>query len=194
MISRRYFLMASLGLLAAARDVFASGAKQAQILLVRAAKQPITCGKVQYIPGGLYGVPPTVKLEDVNSSFGLEFLTRVEELAYLDNASRVSSIAPGVYNAIVRDDASKKWMTNINRRWRLELLGTESRSNIQFHYGLDYKWSEGCIIVTGDSEAGLVCRSQSETSEKAIERLRQYVSDNSNSSPPARVKIIFATS
>jgi hypothetical protein len=101
------------------------------------------------------------------------------ERPWKDNAPNVSSIPAGVYQAVVRQDATKPWMTTLDRRWRLELVGTGPRSRIQFHYGQDEKWSEGCFIV-GDllNPAGTIsdadyCKLQN--GEAAIARLRAAV-------------------
>lgn len=192
MMTRRSLLMVAGGSLLVIREIAVGAHPPVQLLLIREAKQPISCGSVRYIPGQLYGVPSNMALDKVASPLGLTAITRVEELPYLDNASNVSSIPPGTYEAVVRTDATKNWMTTANRRWRLELKGTNPRSNIQFHYGLDYKWSEGCIIITGDAPAGLLCKSPKTTSEEAVERLRKYVEENSNTSQPVKVKIIFS--
>ncbi|WP_367615826.1 DUF5675 family protein [Plastoroseomonas hellenica] len=69
------------------------------------------------------------------------------ERPYRDNQPSVSSIPRGTYRARVRDDASKPWMNTPNKRWRIELAGTAHRTAIQFHYGNDVTWSEGCFIV-----------------------------------------------
>lgn len=70
------------------------------------------------------------------------------ERPWKDNAPNISSIPPGVYGANIRNDPTKKWMKkDLDLAWRLELTGTAKRTNIQFHYGKDEKWSAGCFIV-----------------------------------------------
>ena len=73
----------------------------------------------------------------------------VIERPWKDNAPSVSSIPKGIYAAKIRTDSSKTWMVGKpDRAWRLELqIVPGDRSNIQFHYGLDESWSEGCFIV-----------------------------------------------
>lgn len=72
----------------------------------------------------------------------------VIERPFDDNKPDKSSIPRGVYSATIRDDATKKWMTTPDRRWRLELSGVPGgRSAIQFHFGKDVAWSTGCFIV-----------------------------------------------
>jgi len=78
----------------------------------------------------------------------------VIERPWKDNKSNVSAIPKGVYNASIRTDKTKPWMSNQNRLWRLELGGTNPRSAIQFHYGQDVAWSEGCFIVGSLLQAG----------------------------------------
>lgn len=101
------------------------------------------------------------------------------ERPWRNNRPNVSSIPAGRYGANVRTDATKSWMTNINRIWRLELSGVPHRSNIQFHYGEDEAWSEGCFILgtllssTGTSMAAYC---QLTNGEQAVAALRAAVS------------------
>jgi hypothetical protein len=102
------------------------------------------------------------------------------ERPWKDNTPNVSAIPKGVYAATVRTDKTKPWMTNENRLWRLELAGTPKRSAIQFHYGQDVAWSEGCFIVgsllqAGDA-AGVTARYCAvEDGEVAVVALRSVV-------------------
>lgn len=92
----------------------------------------------------------------------------VIERPWQNNAPNVSSIKVGVYKTKVRDSVGtnsngtpKKWMTrSYDHRWRIELVGTApARTYIQFHYGRDVSWSEGCFIVgrhVSQDPAGLV--------------------------------------
>jgi hypothetical protein len=105
----------------------------------------------------------------------------VIERPWKDNKPNTSSIPKGVYTASVRADKTKPWMTNENRWWRIELSGTKpQRSAIQFHYGQDVSWSEGCFIVgsllqKGD-DAGVTKRYCSvENGEAAVAALRSVV-------------------
>lgn len=104
----------------------------------------------------------------------------VIERPWKDNQPNVSSIPKGVYSASIRSDKTKPWMNNENRSWRLELAGTPKRSAIQFHYGEDVAWSEGCFIVgtllqSGDS-AGITARYCAvEKGEAAVAALRAVV-------------------
>jgi hypothetical protein len=107
-------------------------------------------------------------------------LCDVIERPWKNNAPNVSAIPRGVYAATVRDDRSKPWMTNENRAWRLELGGTGHRSNIQFHYGQDVAWSEGCFIVgallQADDGAGLAAKYCAlSDAEKAVSTIRAAV-------------------
>ena len=73
----------------------------------------------------------------------------VIERPWAGNAAGRSAIPKGIYPATIRTDESKTWMKDKpDRAWRLELSGVPGgRSRIQFHYGLDETWSEGCLIV-----------------------------------------------
>ncbi|MCA3451371.1 MAG: hypothetical protein INF92_13600 [Rhodobacter sp.] len=113
--------------------------------------------------------------------FGQVPICDVIERPWANNAPNVSAIPAGTYTAHVRDDATKTWMTNLNRRWRLQIDSVQSRSSIQFHYGKDEQWSQGCFIV-GDhlvdapslnDLSGPYCKVSN--GEAAIERLRAAV-------------------
>jgi hypothetical protein len=103
----------------------------------------------------------------------------VVERPYKGNQPNVSSIPRGVYKASIRNDPTKKWMKTENQRWRLELAGVPKRSAIQFHYGQDVDWSEGCFIVgTNSGVSGGLTKERYcgvEQSENAIENLRKIV-------------------
>lgn len=109
-------------------------------------------------------------------------LCDVIERPWKDNKPNVSSVPKGVFTASVRTDRTKPWMTNENRWWRIELVGTKlERSAIQFHYGQDVSWSEGCFIVGSllqrSDDAGLTNRYCSvENGEVAVAALRAAVS------------------
>lgn len=105
----------------------------------------------------------------------------VIERPWKDNKPYVSAIPKGIYSASVRTDKTKPWMDNENKLWRLELAGAlMQRSAIQFHYGKDVNWSEGCFIVgsllqSGDA-AGVTARYCSvENGEAAVAALRAVV-------------------
>ncbi|RWM14904.1 MAG: hypothetical protein EOR73_25480 [Mesorhizobium sp.] len=104
----------------------------------------------------------------------------VIERPWKNNAPSKSSIPAGQYDARVRDDATKNWMNNENRRWRIELAGVPHRSNIQFHFGQDVNWSEGCFIVGDllqpDGSTGMEASYCGlEGGEAAVARLRAVV-------------------
>lgn len=105
----------------------------------------------------------------------------VIERPWANNLLNVSAIPAGQYTAFARSDATKSWMTNINRSYCLQLNGVRDRTAIQFHYGQDEAWSQGCFIV-GDHIAdnvtigglsGAYC--SVENGENAIARLRATV-------------------
>lgn len=107
-------------------------------------------------------------------------LCDVIERPWKNNTPFVSSIPRGQYSARIEDKATKKWMDNENKRWRLELEGTNPRSAIQFHYGEDVSWSEGCFIVGAlrqSAESAGISSSycQLDGAENAIASIRQAV-------------------
>lgn len=100
------------------------------------------------------------------------------EQPYRGNRPFVSSIPRGAYRARVRDDVTKPWMNTLDKRWRIELERTSPRTAIQFHYGNDVSWSEGCFIVgtvssPEHSMTASYCRL--ENGEAAIAALRRAV-------------------
>ena len=102
------------------------------------------------------------------------------ERPWKDNQPFKSSIPAGMYPATVRRDARKEWMDTIDKRWRIELQRTDPRANIQFHYGKDVKWSEGCFIVGDllqpDGSSGMQAGYCSVSGgEAAVARLRAVV-------------------
>lgn len=113
---------------------------------------------------------------------GAQPICDVIERPWVDNKHNVSSIPSGTYTGFVRNDRSKKWMTNENRSWRIELNKVAGkRQNIQFHYGKDENWSQGCFIVgdhlvkdpTISDLSGAYCKLKN--GESAISRLRKAV-------------------
>ncbi|OQW75682.1 MAG: hypothetical protein BVN35_08550 [Proteobacteria bacterium ST_bin11] len=170
--------------------VFAS---DAQLLLVRDANPNKTCD-VPVFNGKLYSVPNNQSLDDVSSVVGLNMLTRTQELPFEDNASGRSSIPTGTYSANIREDQTKSWMQGKpDRAWRLELINTNPRSAIQFHYGKDKSWSKGCVILTGNTDnVGLICRAgDPDTPDGAVTAVRNYVNGKVNSSSDSiRIRIV----
>ena len=138
------------------------------------------------IRGKIFDVSSMSTLDDMSDVFlGLlgNAVCDVIERPWKDNLPTVSSIPPGAYSASVRDDATKDWMNSVNRRWRLELSGVPHRTNIQFHYGEDVGWSEGCFIVgdllQSDASTGILdTYCELSNAEAAIERLRGIVESN----------------
>ena len=164
-----------------------------QLLLLRDSKEPRTCAAIKFIKGNLYGVPAELNLDALASPMGLQHLSRTEEPSYEGNTPYVSAIPAGVYEATIRTDRRKPWMINDTRAWRLELLKTGPRSAVQFHYGKDYKWSQGCIILTGNEEGDLLCHQGSDSPEEAVAALRSYVLTGHQSTAIIRVKIAFSS-
>jgi hypothetical protein len=188
---RRDFILAAFAI-TVCKPAFASAAETVQLLLIRDADEPIECSGVRFIRGNLFGVPSTLSLENAVSPIGLYHLSRTEELSYELNAPNFSSVPAGTYEAKIRNDRTKTWMTSDNRAWRLELLNTPKRTAIQFHFGKDYHWSAGCIILAGDSGGNPLCQKGSDSPEEAVAKLRDYVTTGHDSKTKIMVKIIFA--
>lgn len=168
--------------------------ENAKLLLVRDAKNNRQC-EVSVMHGKLYAVPNNRDLASVNTSLGLQLLTQVEELPFEGNAPYVSAIPDGTYKATIRIDASKPWMKGRPlRSWRLELRGTNPRTHIQFHYGKDKSWSQGCIILTGDGINKPFCRSNGaeNSPEDAVAKVKSYVESKvKNSADKIMIKFIY---
>ena len=79
----------------------------------------------------------------MNSAGNWEMLSNSYELPWQENASgqsqsKKSRIAEGVYQLHARSDG--------NKGWRLELVGTGHRQNIQVHRAHRSMYIEGCIL------------------------------------------------
>jgi hypothetical protein len=125
-------------------------------LLVRKAGLSNQC--VRCIPGRLFGVPAGLDLATVQPNNPLlRLLADTIELSYEDNQQNVSSIPLRTYDARVRRDGTKKWMwsgnaigsgtLDLDRAWRVELENVPHRTAIQFHFGQDVGWSNGCVMI-----------------------------------------------
>ena len=185
-IGRRGFLSVAFGGLAAPAVTRAQALLPVRLLVLR---YPAVIGSnncvATCIRGSLYDVSTAGAIDPTQWSIplGAEPICDVIERPWAGNAPNVSAIPAGEYNAFVRDDASKSWMTNEDRRWRIQLEGVQGRSAIQFHFGQDEQWSQGCFIV-GDhlvadpslsDLAGSYCSVSN--GEAAIARLRSVVTD-----------------
>lgn len=115
------------------------------------------------------------------------------ERPWRNNQPSVSSIPVGIYGASVRTDATKPWMTTLDRRWRLELSGVPHRSAIQFHYGQDEAWSEGCFILgqllSPGGTIGDAAYCQLTNGEVAVAALRAAVTDTGADATDIRVGV-----
>jgi len=152
-------------------------AADVKMLLVRDAEANRQCD-ISVMHGKLFKVPSSQDLNTLSTSIGLEQITQVEELPFEGNVTNVSAIPDGIYEAKIRKGETKNWMIGKPlRSWRLELLGTNPRSNIQFHYGRDSSWSSGCIILTGDGKQQNFCRSNGaeNSSENAVAKVKKFV-------------------
>ncbi len=170
------------------------GAADVKMLLVREAEANRQCD-ISVMHGKLYKVPSSQNLNTLNMSIGLQQITQVEEIPFEGNVSNASAIPDGIYEAKIRKDESKDWMVGEPlRSWRLELLSTNPRSNIQFHYGQDSSWSSGCIILTGDGQQQNFCSSNGSenSSENAVAKVKEYVEAGlTNSSDKIWIKFIY---
>jgi hypothetical protein len=116
----------------------------------------------------------------------------VIERPWKDNRPNVSSVPKGIYTAHVRSDRTKAWMTTENRAWRIELEGLQPRTAIQFHFGQDETWSQGCFILgsllqKGDG-SGITDRyCKVENGEAAVAALRAIV--NGTGLDPKKITI-----
>jgi hypothetical protein len=123
-------------------------------------KQCLAC-----IPGELFGTSEAVSIK----------LCDTIELSYENNGQR-SSVPGGIYLAHVRTDKTKNWMDDLTA-WRLELEHVpDHRTNIQFHYGKDAKWSTGCILL--GLQGAPMCAGDCKFSDSpriAVQQVKDYV-------------------
>lgn len=184
--SRRSFLSVAFGGLAVPTIIRAQALPPVRFLVIR---HPAVIGSdncvATCIRGSLFDVSTAGVIDPEQWSFplGVDPICDVIERPWAGNAPNVSAIPAGVYEAFVRDDPTKNWMTNENRSWRIQLKGVEGRSAIQFHFGQDENWSQGCFIVgdhlvadpTLNDLAGAYCSVGN--GEDAIAKIRSVVTD-----------------
>ncbi|KTE30409.1 MULTISPECIES: DUF5675 family protein [unclassified Sphingopyxis] len=124
----------------------------------------------------------------------------VIERPWAGNAPSISAVPKGVYAAKIRTDATKPWMeTTPSRAWRIEISGVPGgRSAIQFHYGTDVKWSEGCFIVgrlldasTGGGIGANYCKV--EGADDALAALRSAIEGPGNDRTRIEVTVADST-
>ena len=72
------------------------------------------------------------------------------ELPWRGNNDEISSIPAGLYEGFVRTDGP--------RGWRIELIGTDPRSNIQLHVWNTPENSIGCILLGAGDSSDAQCR------------------------------------
>lgn len=179
-MNRREFVVGvSAATVGGASMIAHSAENRVQLLLLRQLKEPLSCGVVRYMPGKLYGVPAGIPLSIATPAIALTHIADTEEPLYQDNEPFVSSIPADTYEGFIKTKETKPWMAGKpNRAWRIELKGTSPRTKIQFHYGDDHSWSEGCIILVGKAADGPVCTG-GDSPESAVIALRDYVISNS---------------
>lgn len=198
-ISRRSFVLMGAALLSGPGRALAQALPPVRLLVLR---NPAVIGTSNCVASCIRGSIYDVSNEGVfdpnlwTIPIGQEPICDVIERPWAGNAPNISSIPAGEYTAFVRDDATKSWMSNENRRWRLQLENVpEGRSAIQFHYGRDEKWSQGCFIV-GDhivddpslnDLAGPYCKV--ENGEAAVARLRETVQSSDVDSSTIRIAV-----
>jgi hypothetical protein len=184
-LRRRDFIVSATAALsfAAAPAVNAQALVRARLLVVRKPGFSLANDCVApCIRGKIYDVSSlgNYQLEDISLVLLGAPICDTVERPWRDNRPDVSSIPVGKYSAKVRDVATKSWMDSLDKRWRIELEGVPHRSHIQFHYGNDVGWSEGCFIVGDlvqpDGSAGMQAAYCSVTGgEAAIARLRAAI-------------------
>lgn len=186
MQTRRMFgvgVLATSGLISLPTILKSQALRPIRLLVVRKPGFSLTNSCVApCIRGKLYDVSdtPDFRVDNVVLSLLKAPICDLIERPWRNNSPSKSSIPVGLYAARVRDDATKGWMTNIDRRWRMELSGVPHRSHIQFHYGRDVDWSEGCFIVGDllqpDGSTGMeAAYCGLEGGEAAVARLRAVV-------------------
>jgi hypothetical protein len=176
----RFSLAVPFGMIAGAVPGQAQTMRPVNYVIVRSTDYVNRC--VDCIPGKLYGASPQANLKgDGWRLLPHTLLADTIELSFEENAPGASSIPTGFYVAKVRQDATKDWMwtggkvnkgqTIADRVWRIELQGVpHGRTNIQFHYGRDASWSNGCIIVGRQPENQ--CVNQCKHNDSPIEGVR----------------------
>lgn len=180
MITRRSVLAGLM--LVAGGGVYAQPTRPVRLLVARQrARGPASNCTAPCIRGSVYDVSNvggTIVPAAIVAS-GRSPICDVVERPWRNNAPHVSSIPRGIYQARVRTDATKDWMIETpSRAWRIELANVPGgRSAIQFHYGEDERWSEGCLIVgrhrANSTTAGGFCQLQN--ADQALAALRQAV-------------------
>lgn len=102
------------------------------------------------------------------------------ELPWKNNASYISSIPSGTYDAILRYDKADKW--------RLQLLNVPGRSGIQLHVGNWPTQIEGCVLV-GDQVYNY--KNELRNSVQAYNRIKEqfYGTRNPTSTPDVDITV-----
>lgn len=115
--------------------------------------------------GDLYQTKSTFPVAELGTK-----ICNALELAYRNNSSQISSIPPGGYEGFVRTDGA--------RGWRIELVGTGDRRNIQLHVGNRPLDTIGCILPGLGDSTDLSCNIS--YSKEAMAKLKGLVGDNPN--------------
>ena len=104
------------------------------------------------------------------------------ERPWQDNTPNISSIPAGTYPAILRYDH--------NDHWRIELQGTEPRTNVQIHIGNSPDQTKGCILV-GQKLSPDLCKIVAGTSAPAYAMLKKafYGTNNPTSTPNKTISV-----
>ena len=96
------------------------------------------------------------------------FVAHTLEKPWEKNRSFISSIPPGNYGGFVRLERDNVFALEF---WRIELTGTEPRTNIQIHKGNFPSDVKGCIIV---GERVVNRENRLEATAAAFDRLKTY--------------------
>ena len=116
------------------------------------------------ITGKLYNADPAQPI--LPNSPG--FIAYTLELPWRNDLNEISSIPAGTYSAVVRDDGPLGW--------RMELLNTGKRKNIQIHIGQWPRQTEGCVLIGISALKKKPCEIYA--SKTALQRLRAAYGSN----------------
>lgn len=107
--------------------------------LVRRTGWQALMGTNKCVIGDMFVTSTSFPLSDRGSK-----ISNALELAYRNNDKNISSIPAGQYRGAVRVDG--------HLGWRIELIGTGNRTNVQIHIGNRPVDTIGCILLgLGDS-------------------------------------------
>lgn len=163
-MDRRIFVAAAAGVLMVPA-VLAQLHQPLALRLVRRTGWQQLMGANQCVIGDMYVTKSDFPISDVGTK-----LANALELAYRNDIGGISSIPPGIYPGGVRTDGAKGW--------RIELRGTETRTNVQIHIGNRTSDSIGCILLGMGNSTDTSCNIAG--SAASMKALRDSYADSSN--------------